>query len=92
MNVHGREYLYFSRYPQKTRKATLAWAIFFYRCQLVHYQKERKKGEKEIELHRIQQDHSLQFSASGPVQRQPLPRPKPQFVTTCPPTTNTLLV
>jgi hypothetical protein len=32
--------------PPKTQKPTLTWAIFFYCCQLVHYQKGKKRKEK----------------------------------------------
>src|SRR5271155_2178599 len=47
--------------------------------------KGRKKGEKEIELHRNQQDHSLQFSASGPVQGKTIETPtSPQKLSSSP--------
>ena len=51
MNVHGREYLYFSRYPQKTREAIRTW---FISTVANLYITKRRKGEKEIDLHRTQ--------------------------------------
>jgi hypothetical protein len=60
-------------------------------CTLPKGKKERRKGNRATQ----NSTRSL-FANSLPAdlykERQPLPRPKPQFVTTCPPTTNTLLV